>query len=184
LAEPGRFLLTMTGFATAKLLFDAGNRVAFVPPSPGRTNLELHVSTPAGESLSLAMFTPGALQWKERDSRNPHVVRAAVMGALAAAQGQVNSRRPGIVVLSISILEPDFDQMLVDGIHAAFRTIGRRHRGVAAVAAIMPKVLPTGEPDRVGFGYAFYPIRNPQFAGESPIRLGSDQDFRLQRPRV
>jgi hypothetical protein len=84
-------------------------------------------------------------------------------------------------VLSVSILQPDFDQALADGIHAAFRAVGRRHRGVAAVSAIMPKVLPAGQPDRVGFGYAFYPIRNPHFAGENPIRLGSEQDFKMDR---
>jgi len=67
---------------------------------------------------------------------------------------------------------------VVDAIHAAFQTIGRRNRGVAAVAIIMPKVLPAGQPDRIGFGYAFYPIRNPRFFGENPIRLGTQQDFK------
>jgi hypothetical protein len=94
---------------------------------------------------------------------------------VAAAQGRVNRSRPGIVVLAASILQPDFDQMVVDAIHAAFQTVGRRHRGVAAVAVVMPKVLPAGAPDRIGFGYAFYPIRNPRFAGENPIRLGTQQ---------
>ena len=62
--------------------------------------------------------------------------------------------------------------MVVDAIHAAFQAVGRRHRGVAAVAIVMPKVLPIGTLDQVGFGYAFYPIRNPRFAGENPVRLG------------
>jgi hypothetical protein len=181
LAEPRRFLRTMTGFATAKLLFDAGNRVGFDPPTPVRTDVQLHFSTAAGEPLSLAMLAPDALQWKEREGRSPRVIRSAVVDALVSAQSRVNSRNPGVVVLSVSILLPDFDQALVDGIHAAFRTVGRKHRGVAAVSAIMPKVLPAGQPDRVGFGYAFYPIRNPHFAGENPIRLGSEQDFDANR---
>ena len=58
--------------------------------------------------------------------------------------------------------------MVVDAIHAAFQAVGRRHRGVAAVAVVMPKVLPVGQPDQIGFGYAFYPIRNPRFAGGEP----------------
>jgi hypothetical protein len=177
LVERGRFLRTMTGFATAKLLFDAGNRVAFVPPTPGRGDVRLRFSTAAGEPLALEMLAPDALQWKERDGRSPQVIRSAVVDALASVQGQVNSRNPGVVVLSVSIFQPDFDQALVDGIYAAFRSVGRKHRGVAAVSAIMPKVLPAGQPDRVGFGYAFYPIRNPHYAGENPIRLGSDRDF-------
>ncbi len=184
LAERGRFLRTMAGFATAKLLFDAGNRVGFVAPTPGHTDVQLHFSTAAGEPLSLAMLAPDALQWRERGGRSPRVIRSAVVDALASAQGRVNSHNPGVVVLSVSILQPDFDQALVDGIYAAFRAVGRKHRGVAAVSAVMPKVLPAGEPDRVGFGYAFYPIRNPHFAGENPIRLGSEQDFIGARSRA
>jgi len=104
------------------------------------------------------------------------VLRTAVIDAVASAQGRVNRSRPGIVVLAATILQPDFDQMVVDAIHAAFQSVGKRHRGVAAVAIIMPKVLPTGDPERVGFGYAFYPILNPRFAGENPIALQAQGD--------
>jgi hypothetical protein len=177
LAERAQFLPTVTTLATAKLLFDAGNRVGFALPAAGRHGPQLHFTTPLGTPLSLAILAPDALQWRQRHRRSPQVAQAAVVDAAAAARGRVNSRNPGIVVLSASILQPDFDQLLVDSIHAAFRAIGRQHRGVAAIAAIMPKVLPAGSPDRVAFGYAFYPIRNPHFAGDNPIRIGSEQDF-------
>jgi hypothetical protein len=178
LAAPGQFLSTVTGLAVAKLLFDAGNRVGFTLPA---ADVQLHFSTSEGEPLALALRAPDALQWRERDRRRPHVLRAAVTDALASAHGQVNARNPGIVVLSASILQPDFDQMLVDSIHAVFRAVGRKHRGVAAIAVVMPKVLPVDRLDQVGFGYAFYPLRNPHFAGENPIRLGSAEDFKSRR---
>jgi hypothetical protein len=171
LGEPGRFLRTLGAFATAKLLYDAGNRVGFAQ------DLGLHFVTVDDEPLALALLEPAALQWREQERRSPAVLRAAVIDALAAAQARVNRVKPGIVVLSVSIWQPDFDQMLVDAIHAAFQLVGRRHRGVAAVAAIMPKGLPAGSPDRIGFGYAFYPILNPRFAGQNPIRMGSAQEF-------
>ena len=63
--------------------------------------------------------------------------------------------------------------MVVDAIHAAFQAVGRRHRGVAAIGIVLPKLLPAGQPDWIGLGYALYPILNPRFAGENPIRLGS-----------
>jgi catechol 2,3-dioxygenase-like lactoylglutathione lyase family enzyme len=178
LAAPGQFLRTMTRLAAARLLFDAGNRVGFSMPSPQQPDAPLHFSTPDGNALTLALRAPNALQWRERDRRTPQSLRAAVLEALASAQGQVNGRRPGIVVLSASILMPDFDQAIVDAIHAAFRSAGRKHHGVAAVGVVIPKVMPTGQPDQVGFAYAFYPIRNPHFAGENPIRVGTEQDFR------
>ena len=87
---------------------------------------------------------------RARARRSPEVLTAVVVDALAAAQGRVNRARPGIVVLTASIFQPDFDQMVVDAIHAAFQAVGRRHRGVAAVAIVMPKVLPIGTPDQVG----------------------------------
>jgi hypothetical protein len=178
LAVAGQFLRVMTGLATAKLLFDAGNRVGFSLPVGTQSDMQLHFRTAAGEALSLALRSPDALQWRERHRRTPRVLRNAVETAVVSAQGQVNNRKPGIVVLGASILQPDFDQMVVDGINAMFRAVGRKHRGVAAVAVVMPKVLPTGRPDNVGFGYAFYPMLNPDFAGENPIRLGSAQEFK------
>jgi hypothetical protein len=177
LAERDGFRATATALATAKLLFDAGNRVGLSPPTTGRRELHVHFSTALDEPLSLAVVAPDALQWRERHRRSPQVLRAAVVSALAAARGRVNSRRPGLVVVSASILQPDFDQAVIDSVHAAFRAVGRQHRGVAALAVVMPKILLVGQPDRMGFGYAFYPIRNPHFAGENPIRIGGQGDF-------
>ncbi len=172
LARPNQFIRTVTTLAMAKLLFDAGNRVGF---SLAGMDVDLHFTTPLGEPLSFALLAPDALQWRQKDRRSPEGLRAAVIEAIASVQGKVNRNTPGIVVLAASILQPDFDQMAVDAIHAGFQSDGRRHRGVAAAAIVMPKVLPTGRPDHIGFGYAFYPIRNPRFVGENPIRLGPGQ---------
>ncbi|MEJ0018054.1 MAG: hypothetical protein WDN25_16095 [Acetobacteraceae bacterium] len=168
LAEPDGLIRTLVTLGTAKLLYDAGNRVGFTlaDAEPG-----LHFSTSAGDPLTLALLEPEALKWRQRDRRTPASLRAAVIEAVNGVQSRVNRTRPGIVVLASSILQPDFDQMLVDAIHAAFDVAGRRNRGVAAVAVVMPKVLQAGHPDWVGFGYAFYPILNPRFMGQNPIRL-------------
>jgi hypothetical protein len=170
LAQRDKFIRTVAGLAMAKLLFDAGNRVRFALEG---SDVDLRLTTVAGEPLTFALLAPGALQWREKDRRSPDVLCDAVVAAMAAAQGQVNRSRPGIVVLAASILRQDFDQMVVDAIHAAFQAAGRRHRGVAAVGIVLPKLLPAGHPDWIGLGYAFYPILNPRFAGENPIRLGS-----------
>jgi hypothetical protein len=168
LFQRGRFLRSVGGFALAKLLFDAGNRVALLPTGG---NVDLHITTADSAPLSVALLAPERLQWRERDRRSPDAFRHTIMDAMGGAQPQVNRGMPGIVALVVSILQPDFDQMVVDAIHAAFQSVGRRHRGIAAIAIVMPKVLPAGQPDRLGFGYAFYPIVNPNFAGSNPIRL-------------
>lgn len=173
LAARDRFLQTLCSVAMAKLLYDAGNRVGF---SLTAGDIGLHFTTPDDEPLAFALLAPEPLQWRQKDRRSPEALRSALIDAMAAAQGRVNRSKPGIVVLASSILQPDFDQMVVDAIHAAFQAAGRRHRGVAALAIVMPKVLPVGQPDRIGFGYAFYPIVNPRFAGDNPIRLGARGD--------
>jgi hypothetical protein len=171
LAAPGKFLRTVAAFATAKKLFDDGNRVGFDLPAQAGTDVELHFTTPADDPMTLALLAPAPLQWPERDRRNPRVLRAAVTDAMTSVQGRVNRNRPGIVVLLTSILLPDFDQMLVDTIQLSFQSVGRKNRGVAAVAAVVPKVVPTEHLDHLGFGFAYYPLLNPHFDGENPIRL-------------
>jgi hypothetical protein len=168
LARPDRFLRTVAGFALAKLLFDSGNRVAF---SLAGDDVDLRLATADGDPLSVALLAPERLQWRERERRSLDGFRHAIVDAMGTAQPRVNRGTPGILALAVSILQPDFDQMVVDAIHAAFRSVGRRHRGIASIAIVMPKVLPAGLPDRLGFGYALYPIVNPNFAGNNPVRL-------------
>jgi hypothetical protein len=170
LAKPGRFLRTVAGFALAKLLFDSGNRVAFALTDG---DIDLRLANADGDPLSVALLAPERLQWHEREHRSPDRLRHTIIEAMGAAQPRVNRGTPGILALAVSILQPDFDQMVVDAIQAAFQSVGRRHRGIASIAIVMPKVLPAGLPDRLGFGYALYPIVNPNFAGNNPIRLGA-----------
>ena len=178
LAERDRFMRVVTTLAMAKQLFDSGNRVGFLLSGQ---DVDLHFAVPTEDRLSLALLAPPALQWHQRHRRSPDALQAAVIDAVGTVQGRVNRSRPGIVVLAASILQPDFDQMAIDAIHAAFRSVGRRNRGVAAVAIMLPKLLVAERPDLLGFGYAFYPILNPRFAGENPIRLGSQAEFAAQR---
>ena len=168
LSVSGRYLRTLAAFAAGTLMFE-GNRIGFQLQAPAQ-ELSLRVAM-GDEPLAFMLSAPDALQWPARDRRSPQVLERTVIDALASARGQVNRARPGMVVLLSSILQPDFDQMLIDAIHAAYRAAGRRHGGVAAVVVLGPKVFPVQQMDEVGFAYALYPIVNPHFAGENPIRL-------------
>jgi hypothetical protein len=68
--------------------------------------------------------------------------------------------------------------MLIDTINAAVASHGRRYRGLAAVAAIFPKVAPTGQRREVRFGYSFYPIANRSHSIGQSVRIGSREDYK------
>ncbi len=146
-----------------------GNRVGFWPSD---SEVDLHFTTAADEPLSLALLAPALLQWRERGAAALEVLTAAVVDTLASAGAgeprQARDRGARCIDLPAGLRSDGGGR----DPHAAFQAVGRRHRGVAAVAIVMPKVLPIGALDQVGFGYAFYPIRNPRFSGENPVRLG------------
>jgi hypothetical protein len=169
LALPGRFLRVIAAFAAARLMADDGNQVGFSLASAARGEVGLAFSSPVGQPLSIALLAPEPLQWRQRERWRPEVLRAAVAEALAVALPRVNTRTPGIVVLSASILLPGFELALAEAIQATLASLGRRYRGVAAAVMLMPKVRPTERPDEVGFGYTYVPIRNPQFRGSNPV---------------
>jgi len=81
-------------------------------------------------------------------------------------------RRPGILVLSVGSVLREHDPLLVEGITRALHERGRRHRGLAAVALLMPKIYPTKRSDQVVFGWAYIPFANPYHSG-SGIKLAS-----------
>ncbi len=180
LRRPGNFLRTMAVFAAAKLLFESGNRVGFDPPQTDAAELGLHLDA-GSNGLVLAIRSPPGLQWAARERWTPAAVHAEIAEVTAGSRGQINIHHPGILILTTSVLLPNFDQAVVDSSKAVLHALRRRGRGLAGIAVVTPKVFPTQRLDQVGFGYGFYPLINPNFAGENPIRLGSPQDFAAPR---
>jgi hypothetical protein len=174
LASRDRFIQAVATLGMAKLLYEGGNRVGFLLSGDA---VGLYFTAPSDVPLSFALLAPEALQWRRKDRCGPDIVLEAIIEAIASAQGMVNRSRPGVVVLAASIVQPDFDRLVHEATAAALQLVGRRYRGVAAVAIAIPKVVPvTGRPDQIGFGYAFYPVLNPRFVGENPIRLDPARD--------
>ena len=176
-AAEGFSLHALAVFAAAKCLVDSGNRVAFAWP---RNEVRLHgfsLGPPGAAGLTTTVQRMGQFEWPNGRGSEPAAIRAAVQEALSAAQGQVNVRRPGIVVVSPGAAPANFDQPVVDAINAALRAQGRRHRGVTGVAAVLPKVFRTQRPNAAGFGWSFYPIANPHTAPGTVARIGRRHDF-------
>jgi hypothetical protein len=66
------------------------------------------------------------------------------------------------------------DPLIIEGVTRALHERGRRHRGLAAVALVLPKIYPTARSDQVVFGWIIMPFANPHHTG-SGIKLSSPQ---------
>ena len=164
-------------FGAAKSLVSSGNRIGFAPtqgPAPRIVSFQLMLG--AQEQMSVAVNRFDRFEWPNGGQATPQAVRAAVIEAMASVQGTINRLRPGMLVLSGGASEGSFDQLLVDSIVAAVASHGKRHRGLAAVSAIFPKVSLTGRHREARFGYSFYPVANRNHSIGQSVRIGSRAD--------
>ena len=170
LAERDRFIRTVTGFAAAKLLHDAGNRVGF---SLAGGDVGLHFTTAADEPLSLALTAPESLQWPQRTRRSPEVLRQRGGGCTGVGAGTgepgTSGDRGARGIDPAAGLRPDDRGRDPRGVPDGRPAPSRRRGGCRCDAE---GAADCGKPDQIAFGYAFYPIRNPRFAGENPIKFG------------
>jgi hypothetical protein len=129
------------------------------------------------DQMAVAVNRFDRFEWPNGGNATAQSVRAAVIEAMASAQGSINRLRPGMLVLSAGASEGMFDQLLVDSIAAAVASHGKRHRGLAAVSAIFPKVSLTGRHREARFGYSFYPVANRAHSIGRAVRIGSRADY-------
>jgi hypothetical protein len=80
-------------------------------------------------------------------------------------------------VLSPGAVEGTLEQLFVDCIVAALGSHGKRHRGLAAVSVIFPKIRMTNKRREVRFGYSFYPVANRNHSLGQSVRIGARADF-------
>ncbi len=177
-AVQGFSLHAMATFGAAKFLMSAGNQVGFVATeSPGPRIVSLRLVLGTQDHMSIAVNRFARFEWPDGAVATPHTIRAAVIEAMASMQGSINRLRPGMLVLSAGAVEGTLEQVFVDSIVAAVDSHGKRHRGLAAVSVIFPKIVMTGKPREVRFGYSFYPVPNRNHSLGRSVRIGSRADF-------
>jgi hypothetical protein len=177
-AAQGFSLHALAMFGAAKSLASAGNQVAFVPTDGPRAKIaSFQLVTGPQDQMSVVVACFDRFEWPDGAEATPNTVRAAVLEAMASVQGAINRLRPGMLVLSGGASDGPFDQLLIDTTVAALRSHGKRHRGLAAVSAIFPKVGLTGTRREVRFGYNFYPVPNRHHSVGQAVRIGSRADY-------
>lgn len=173
-ASQGYSLHAMAMFGAAKSLISAGNQVVFVPTAGARPRIaSFQLLMGPQEQMSVVVNRFDRFEWPDGAEATPLSIRAAATEAMASVQGSINRLHPGMLVLSPGAVEGKADQLFIDNIFAAIGSHGKRYRGLAAVAVIAPKILPTGRHREVRFGYSFYPIPNRHNTFGRSVHIGS-----------
>ena len=179
----GFSLHAMATFGAAKALAAAGNRVGFTATEGGRNRILSQAIAIEGQTpISIAVTRFDKYEWPNAGKATPQNVLAEVLKTMDAARGHINRLHPGILVLSSGASAALFDEYLTQALFYAIGQHGRRHRGLTALALIMPKVGVTGQPREVKFGYTFYPVPNRADEAGRPVRVGTKADYAGVRP--
>jgi hypothetical protein len=160
-------------FAAAHSLNMMGNRLIFPPPLgyPGRIE-GFALATGSTNALPVHVDVFDRFEFPFGRHWDHISLGSAVSAAIEAAQGRINLRNPGLLVLSPGSIMDGYDTALHQAIEAAMPSLGRRNGGLMAVASILLLRQPTPDPAAIRFGYGLLPVANRRYQGEARIRAG------------
>ena len=172
-ADGGFSCHALAPFAAAHCLTMQANRISFPPVTgyPGRIEA-FNLATGPTETVSVQFEIFDQFEFPFGQPWDETGLRAAVADRVGAAQGRINLRNPGLLLLSPGIAMPGYDEALIHAVQAAMPAIGRKNRGLMAVAPIVLRLLPTAAADTVRFGYGFFPVANRHYRGETLLEPG------------
>jgi hypothetical protein len=170
-AEHGCSLHGLAPYAAAHALTMLGNLTSFPAPTgyPGRIE-GLNLVTGPGETLAVQVDIFDRFEYPFGRPWDHARLRSAVAETIEAVQGRINLRNPGLFLLSPGITLAGFDEALIQAINHAMLTLGRKNRGLMAVAPIVLRLLPTADPHAIQFGYGLFPVTNRHYRGTNQLR--------------
>lgn len=172
-ADRGCSLHGLAPFAAAHCVNMMGNRIIFPTPLgyPGRIEgFGLLSGATDVVPVHIEVFDrfefPFGLVWDHAS------LRTAVAGVIEAAMGRINPRHPGLLLLSPGGGVAGYDAALNQAMEAAMLSLGRKNRGLMAVASVVLRQQPGPDPASIRFGYGFFPVANRHYRGENQLRMG------------
>jgi hypothetical protein len=160
-AARGFDLHGLAAFAAAHSLMMMGNRVRFPEPSGHPARIEgFELVTGLADTVSVHVQVFDRFEYPLGAAWDPASLLVAVSQVVAAAQSRINLRNPGLLVLSPGNALPGFDEALIAAVKEAMAGLGRRNRGLMAVAPVVLRLQATPDPAAVRFGYGIFPVPN------------------------
>jgi hypothetical protein len=159
-------------FAAAHSLAMAGNRVAFREPTGYLSRFEnFDLATGATDVVPVQFEVFDRFEFPFGHPWDHASLRAAVSDLVAGAQGRINLRNPGLVLLSPGSALPGYDEALIEAVKVTMQSLGRKNRGLMAVAPIVLRLQAVPDPHAVRFGYGLFPVPNRHYIGKSPANI-------------
>ena len=172
--ERGCSLHGLAPFAAAHGLAMMGNRVGFDPPSGSPPRLDgFNLAVGATELVRVHLEVFDRFEFPFGRAWDPAGLRAAVLEVAAAAQGRVNLRNRGVLLLSPGTALLGFDEALIEAVRAVMPSLGRKNRGLMAIAPIVLRLQALADPHAVRFGYGLFPVVNRHYSGDGVLQAGS-----------
>ena len=170
--ERGFSLHGLAPFAAAHCLTMMGNQVVFPEPrgESGRIGV-FQMKTRAGwAAVHCQAFERFDYPFGRRWDRVS--LRAAVNDVVTRAQGRINLRNPGALILSPGAALSGFDDALNKTIEEAMPVQGRKNRGLMTVATVVLRLKSLPAPHTVQFAYGCFPTVNRHYHLDKSARTG------------
>jgi hypothetical protein len=171
-AERGFSLHGLAPYAAAHCMMMMGNQITFPEPQgyPGRIE-DFLLATKAGP-VDVHFETFDRFEYPFGQTWDHALLRAAVTEVMSAAQSRINLRNPGALILSPGTALNGFDEALIAAIKEAMLTLGRRNRGLMAVAPVVLRLQGLQDPRAIRFGYGCFPTLNKHYRVDTSMRTG------------
>ena len=173
-AERGCSLHGLAPFAAAQCLSMMGNRINFPLPvgDPGRIE-GFSLVTGAADLIPIHTEMFDQFEYPLGRPWDAAGLVAAVSEVIAAAQGRINLRNPGLLVLSPGSALAGFDEALIKAVETAMAALGRKNRGLIGTTLVTLRLQALPDPTAIRFGYGLFPLLNRHHRGENGLRIGA-----------
>ena len=152
-------------FAAAHCLTRMGNQIRFHEPLTYPAGIETFEIVTDGDAVCVRTEVFDRFEIPFGRAWEPASLRAVATEAISGAQGQINLRHPGILVLSPGTALAGFDEGLIEAVQASVQLHGRKNRGLMAVAPVVLRLQALADPLSVRFGYGWFPVANRHYRG-------------------
>ncbi len=170
--EQGFSLHSLALFAGAHTLAMLNNRTGFREPIEYPARIEtFDMAVGQTEAVRVHQAVFDRFEYPYGRPWDAAALRATVAETVSAAQGRINLRHPGLLLLSPGLALLGFDEALIAAMKDAVPAVGRKNRGLMAVALIALRIQPMPDPHTVRFGYMLYPVGNRHYSGNNPIQV-------------